>query len=294
MLKGIMPNLVSPMHEDGSPDRDGYIRLLDYLFEAPLPGLWVLGSAAEAFNMSHEHRVEVTQIVTEYMDGRTCLLVGAGAGSTVLPQIYRFFEETAHLPITGYHVMPLDRKLNTRAIIDYYTDLAERSPLPLWLYSNPARTLQFPIESVKVLSQHPNIAGMKVGGYDMKLASQLARLNSEKFQVLGAGGSNLLGYLAYGIQCVTMSSGCRYPQEYIKVCELWDQGRINEAREQAFRLNRVSSGFPPLKNSENSAEEKAILEILGICKRWVYPPFKPCDDVAVAQIRRALVENGLL
>ena len=266
--------------------------MLDYLFENPIPGLWVLGSAGEAFNLPHDHRVEATKIVAEHMKGTTHLLVGAG--STIVPQIYRFFDGTAHLPISGYHVMPLDRKMNTSFIIDYFTDLAERSPLPLWLYSNPARALQFPLEAVRVLAQHPNIAGMKVGGYDMKLASQLATLSSEEFQVLGAGGSNLLGYLAYGIKCITMSTASLFPKQYTKVYQLWEQGKIDEARKTAFRLGKIFSAFPPYRNTEDSAEIKAALELFGICTRWVYPPFKPCNGEAIEQIKRAFVENGLL
>ena len=292
MLKGIMPVLVSPMHEDGSPDQEGYVKLLDYLYESELPGLWALGSASEAFNMSHEHRVEVATIVAEHMDGETCLLMGAG--STVMPHIYRFFEKTAHLPITAYHVMPIDRKLDTRATVDYYTEIAARSPRPLWLYSNPMRMMQFTFEAIKELSAHPNIAGMKVGGYDMALASKLATISSEEFEVLGAGGSNLLGYLAYGIECVTMSTGSCLPQGYVEAFDLWQAGKIDQARAQSFKMNKAMGAIGPWKNTEDSAEIKAVLELLGICQRWTYPPFKPCTDEEMARIEKALVEHGYL
>ncbi len=292
MLQGMMPVLLSPMHEGGSPDHDGYVKLLDYLYETPLPGLWALGSAGEAFNMSYEHRVEVAKVVAEHMAGRTCLLMGAG--SMVLPNIYRFFEETAHLPITGYHVMPIDRKLNTQEVIDYYTDLAERSPRPLWLYSNPMRMMQFTFEAIKELSAHPNIAGMKVGGYDMALASKLATISTEDFQVLGAGGGNLLGYLAYGIECVTMSTGSCFPKGYTAAIDLWLQGKIKEAQAQAFRMNKLVGSLGPWKNTEDPAELKVVLELFGICQRWTYPPFKPCTDGEAARIQSALVEHGYL
>ena len=58
-LLGIIPVLVSPMNEDGSPDHKGYHNLLDHIFEHPVGGLWVLGSASEDFLMSFEHRVEI-------------------------------------------------------------------------------------------------------------------------------------------------------------------------------------------------------------------------------------------
>ena len=186
MLNGVMPVLVSPMHEDGSPDREGYARLLDYLFENPLAGLWVLGSGSENFTMPHAHRIEATKIVAEHMQGRTTLIVGCS--DPVMSEVYRFFDETAHLPIQGYHLLPTDRKMSTSMSVDYWSAMADRSPLPLWLYSNPARALEPTVEAVTELSQHPNIAGMKIGGYDLTQMTGIAMLNSESFQVLGAGG----------------------------------------------------------------------------------------------------------
>ena len=88
ILNGVMPVLVSPMHEDGSPDREGYARLLDYLFENPLAGLWVLGSGSENFTMPHAHRVEATKIIAEHMQGRTTLIVGCS--DPVMSEVYRF------------------------------------------------------------------------------------------------------------------------------------------------------------------------------------------------------------
>ena len=40
MLKGIMPVLVTPMHDDGSPDLDGHVRLLEHVMTQPVGGLW--------------------------------------------------------------------------------------------------------------------------------------------------------------------------------------------------------------------------------------------------------------
>jgi 4-hydroxy-tetrahydrodipicolinate synthase len=243
--------------------------------------------------MSYDHRVQAARIVAQHLNGKHHLIVGCG--DAVLAQIYRFFDDTADLAINAYHLLPTDRKMDTSFSIDYYTAAAERSPRPLWLYSNPARAHQPTLEAVKVLAQHPNIVGMKVGGYDLGYMSSLSLINSPKFQVIGAGGGgNLLAWLALGVQCVTISEACFFPQEFARAYDLWCAGKIVEARELILRLNNVVRAFPPRRNTEATAEEKAVLELLGICKRHVYPPFKPCDDSQVTQIKAALVANGFL
>lgn len=294
-LSGVMPVLASPMHPDGSPDHDGFARLLDYIFEdpeAPIPGLWVLGSSGENFQMAYRHRVAVATIVAEHMRGRTTLLVGCG--DPVMSEVFRFFDDTADLAIDGYNCLPTDRKLSAAATIDYWTAVADRAPKPLWLYSNPARALEPATEAVRVMAQHPNVAGMKVGGYNLTTIVPIAMMSSADFQVLGAGGANHLAYLGLGVTCCTMGSASTFPRQFAAVHRLWQEGKLTEAREQSRWINGVVAQIPPRQNTEAAAEEKAILELLGICQRWVYPPFKPLDDERLAKVRLVLETNELL
>ena len=71
-------------------------------------------------------------------------------------------------------------------------------------------------------------------------------------------------------------------------------GKIDEAREVAFGLSRLVKAMPHPENTEFAAEEKTVLELLGICKRHVHPPFLPCTEAEVEQARRALEEYGIL
>ena len=291
-LSGIMPVLVSPVHEDGSLDHEGFTRLLDHIYEAPVVGLWLLGSASENFMMPHEDRVEIVRIVAEHMQGRTNLIVGCS--DPVQSNVYRLFDDTAHLPIQAYHCLPTDRNMGTSMTVDYWTAVADRSPLPLLLYSNPHHALDPTLEAVAEVSHHPNVAGMKIGGFNLTKMTGIAMLNSESFQVLGAGGGNHLAYLALGVKCVTMSSGSLFPKQHCEVHALWEKGEIEAAREKAFRLIRVLRNLAPTRNTETCAEEKAVLELLGICKRWVVPPYKALSDDEVGRLREILVENGFL
>jgi 4-hydroxy-tetrahydrodipicolinate synthase len=283
------------MHEDGRPDHGGYRRLLDHIFAdptAPLPALWVLGSAGENFQMSYPHRLEVTRVVVESINGRARVLIGCG--DPVLSEVFRFFDDTAGLAIDGYHCLPTDRKLSASATIDYWTAVADRAPKPLWLYSNPARALDPAVEAVRVMSQHPNVAGMKIGGYNLASIVPIAAMNSAKFQVMGAGAVNHIVYLALGVTCCAIGTASSFPRQHAEVHTLWEQGRLAEARAKASWMNDVLAQLPPRQNTEESAEEKAILELLGVCRRWVCPPFKPLDDDRMTRVKAVLEKNGLL
>ena len=291
-LNGIMPVLVSPMNEDATPDRDGYHRLLDFIFEAPICGIWMLGSASEDFLMSREHRLEAARIVSEYLDGKSYLILGCA--DPVFSEMSRFFDDTSDLAIDAYHLLPPDRKMGTNLTIRYCTTVAERAPRPIWLYNNEKRALKFTVEAVRELSQHPNIAGIKLGGYDLSLIVPVAMMESDSFQVIGSGGSHLLVFLALGSTCHTISPASCFPREYCEVFALWQEGKLDEARDKAFAISRMLKALPHPDNTEFAAEEKIVLELLGICKRHVHPPFRACSDKEKAQARQILIEYGKL
>lgn len=295
VLEGVMPVLVTPMHEDGRPDERGVERLLGHIFndpQAPIPGLWVLGSTGENFLMSYKHRLEFTRMVAEHCPFERVVLVGCG--DPVLSEVLRFFEETADLRIDGYHCLPTDRKLASAATVKYWTMVADHAPKPLWLYSNPARALEPAIAAVREMADHPNVAGMKVGGFDLQTISPITALNSPEFQVIGAGGANHLAYLGLGVTCCTMSTACTFPRLHAEVHTLWSQGHLDEARQKARWISAMISQWPPRQNTEAAAEEKAVLELMGVCERWVYPPFEPLDEARLTRMREVLEHGQLL
>jgi len=294
-LHGVMPVLVSPMREDGSPDEAGFGKLIEHIYadpEAPIPGLWVLGSTGENFMMSFDHRVEVARIVSDHAGGKARLLVGCG--DAVLSEVLRFFEATASMAIDGYHCLPTDRKLSASATVAYWKAVADRAPKPLWLYSNPARALEPEVQAVAELSHHPNVVGMKVGGFDLRTIAPIVALDSSDFQVLGAGGSNHLAYLGMGVTCTTMSTACTLPWHFAEVHTRWTRGDLEGARAMSRWLSAFVKEWPARHNTEAAAEEKAVLELMGVCQRWVYPPFEPLDETRMAQMRAVLEKYGIL
>jgi len=284
-----MPVLVTPLHADGSIDVEGHERLLDHVLAHPLAGLWILGSASEDFLLTHEQSVEATRVISEKCDGQTHII--AGIGDPVPSRMWRFFDETAGMNIDAYHLLPNDVKMNPTLFRRYVTDLADRAPKPLWLYNNPLRGATLDMEVVRELSEHPNIVGIKAAGYNLKEIIPLTMMNREGFQVIGSGGAHLLLFLVQGCTCHTASPASMWPGTYNRIFELYNAGKIAEARDLAFKLSGVIKALPHPRNTEFSAEEKIVLEIMGICKRHVAAPFRECTDAEKEQAAKVLAES---
>lgn len=292
-LSGIVPVTITPMKEDGSPDVQGHERFYEFLLKYPFGGFWSLGSAGECFLMTYEDRVRTAKIITELVGGKVPVLMGAEDAS--MRNVLRFFDDTSELPLFAYDAIPRDVHMNDKALIQYYTYLAERCPKPLWLYHNIWRGCGLPFDVVRELSQHPNITGMKAGGVNIPELARFSTLDSDEFQVIGAGGGQAVQLLSMGLRAHTASPASCFPDKMCEIFDLWSRGKCLEAVEAQKRFNAMWRKIPvPAENSETSAHEKGVLEALGICSRHVAPHFRPMTDEEMGVIRQVLKEEGYL
>ena len=290
-LRGIVPVPVTPLLEDGSPDSVGHGKLLEYLLAQEIGGLWVLGSASEDFLLTFAQRVDIAHFVAERVAGRTPIIMGAAFSA--FAETMAFVEATSSLRLAGYHILPTDHKQGDWLVQRYLARLADEAPHPLWLYNNPLRGARIAPPVVTELSAHPNVAGAKAAGYDLRDILPMCALESANFQTLGSGGGHLPLFLAYGCVAHTVSAASMFPAEYCQAFRLWNDAKHTEARALLARLGGCIRALPHPHNTEFSAEEKAVLEIKGICNRYVAYPFVPCSDTEMEQTREALRRFGM-
>jgi len=288
-LHGIIPVTVTPMNVDGTSDYGGHKRYIEHLLKHPIGGLWALGSAGENFLMTYENRIKTAEILMELVGDQVPIIMGAAAFA--MDDIFRFFEETCDMPFYGYHVIPGDGQMKHKALLRYYTMLADHSPKPLWLYHNWVRGAVLPVQTVRELSQHPNISGLKAGGSHLGELMKFADMDCDDFQVVGAGGGQTFSLLSLGLKAHTASPASCFPGIICRIYSLMQEGNISDALDTQKRFNRVWGQLPwPEENSETSAHEKAILEVMGICQRHVSIQFRENTDEEMDIIRKLMPE----
>lgn len=289
-LKGVSPVLVTPMLADGEPDREGIFRLVNFLIDAGVEGFWAMGSASEDLNMSDEGRLAAVRWIAEAVDGRVTVLVGAG--KTRMDDVVRFAEQVANLKIQGLHVLYLDQKQGDTRMIAELIRLADRCPLPVWLYHNPKRGKTVSPDVIRAVRDHPNMAGMKVGGYALSEMTTALLLGTADFQVVGAGGGQMFTMLCLGAEAHTASTACLWPEEYVRLLKLFQKGDLAGAREQQFRLIHLDRSLPRTDNGEFAAEEKYILSLRGLCDDHVNTAYRRLTDDEKTKARAALRSYG--
>ncbi|WP_042337713.1 dihydrodipicolinate synthase family protein [Bacillus andreraoultii] len=161
-FKGVIPPVSTLLHNDNSLDQDGMKRLIDFLIDAKVDGLFFMGSGGEFANMSERFRKEVAEFVISYVNKRVPVLIGTGTPSTdktiLLSQHAQDAGADGVIVINPYYY-----KLNDNALFKHYTSIAEKVDLPIMLYNFPGCTGQdlSPEFLLKLAKTCPNIVGVK-------------------------------------------------------------------------------------------------------------------------------------
>jgi dihydrodipicolinate synthase/N-acetylneuraminate lyase len=163
LLEGIFAAATTPFYPDG---RIYYKKLehnLARYSQTPVAGVVVLGSTGEAVMLSDEESREVLKIARDAAAPEKVLLAGVGKESVHetlrLADVAAELEYDAVLVRTPNFYSP---QMGTLEMLTYFRTVADRSPLPVVIYSIPKFTrYDMPIGLLAELASHANIIGLK-------------------------------------------------------------------------------------------------------------------------------------
>ena len=160
IFKGSCTALVTPFNEHGI-DYDRFKSNIDFQFENGTSALVVCGTTGENATLSPGEHDELVRTAIRENRGRMKIIAGVGSNNT--QTALRFAENAktagadAILMVTPYY-----NKTTQTGLVEHFTYVADRVDIPMILYNVPSRTgIGITAETCRILSQHPNINGMK-------------------------------------------------------------------------------------------------------------------------------------
>jgi dihydrodipicolinate synthase/N-acetylneuraminate lyase len=163
LLQGIFPAVTTPFYPDGAVYYKKIEHNIDRYSRTPISGMVVLGSTGEAVMLSDEERREVLRVTAEVALPEKVLIAGTGAESVIetlrLTEIAAKLNYDVALVRTPHFYRP---QMKPEALLAFYRTVADRSPLPVLLYTVPPFTAyDLPLEVITALAEHLNIIGIK-------------------------------------------------------------------------------------------------------------------------------------
>lgn len=287
--------LVTPATPEGTVDAPALTRVVEHILAGGCQGLMVCGTTGEFASLTVAQRSATVRLALAAVRGRA--LVFGGVGDTCLEHSLTLARECFAAgadAVVGN--LPSYYPLTPEMMEGYFRRLADGAGGPVYLYNIPQTTRQsIPLEVVERLSHHPGIAGIKDSEPDPARQEQLARMfaGREDFAVFCGSVAMTSRSLRAGADGFVPGSGNFLPA---LARQLMDQLVAGDPAADATqqRVDAINAVYQKGRTiSQVFAALKAIMEILGLCGREVFPPLQTATPGEVATIRAQLRDLGV-
>lgn len=275
-LRGIVPPLVTPLLDYDQLDQDGLRNLLEHVISGGVAGVFILGTTGEAPSLSYRLRREIIRATCSLVDRRIPVFVGitdtAFVESVELAEFAAKAGADALVLTTPYYFPAGQTEL-----IQYIEHILVQLPLPLMLYNMPSLTkVAFEIDTLRHLSQYPQIVGVKDSSGDAAYFEQLIALKTQRPDwTIMIGPEHLTGWaVAAGADGGVNGGANIFPRLF---CDLFhaaesnDESGLVKLQKQVEQLQEIYSVGKYASRFIKAT--KCALSLQAICSDRMAEPF---------------------
>ena len=285
-FEGIYTPIITPFHDDGSINEEGFAQVIEFLIDSGSHGIVVGGTTGEYYAQTLEERVHLMQIAHQVINGRATLMAGVGAirteDSIELAQTAAQIGVDALLVNSPPYVLPTEVENAAHALA-----IDRAAQLPIMLYNYPGRTGVGMDEAyLNLVSASKNFCAIKESSGDINRLHLLAN-NFPQIQLSCGADDQALEFFVWGARSWVCAGGNFAPEAHIALYEacvvnqdfelgrkimaamlplmslLEQGGKFGQCIKHATALRGMPAGPPrsplaPLEDSEKSALAKVI------------------------------------
>ena len=285
-FEGIYTPIITPFHDDGSINEEGFAQVIEFLVDSGSHGIVVGGTTGEYYAQTLEERVHLMQIAHQVINGRATLMAGVGAirteDSIELAQTAAQIGVDALLVNSPPYVLPTEVENAAHALA-----IDRAAQLPIMLYNYPGRTGVGMDEAyLNLVSASKNFCAIKESSGDINRLHLLAN-NFPQIQLSCGADDQALEFFVWGARSWVCAGGNFAPEAHIALYEafvvnqdfelgrkimaamlplmslLEQGGKFGQCIKHATALRGMPAGPPrsplaPLDDSEKLALAKVI------------------------------------
>lgn len=303
-FQGIFPPMITPLNPDFSLDAVHTEKLIEHLIEGGVHGIFIIGTTGESASISLDVKSDLIRLTCKKVNGRVPILVGITECSFVqsLDLAAIAFESGASALVAA---PPFYINIDQTELINYYQKLADAVKLPLFLYDMPSHTkVKIDVESAVVLSEHPNIIGLKdsTGIKENYLALCEAFKDQPEFKLFIGPEEILAASLEMGGHGGVCGGGNLFPKLYVSVYEAFQRNEMEKVQSLQETILFLSENIYQNGTYKSSYLKglKASLSFEDLCDRTLALPLFPYSEEENANLQERFqtvknrVEQALL
>ena len=290
---GIIPAVVTPLTAAGEFSEPAMRKLINFLIDGGVHGLFVTGTTGEFYGLSPDEKKEIFQVTLDATKGRVPVYAGTNGITTresvMLTQLAEECGVDAVSILTPMFITPTQEQL-----IAHYKTIAANTSLPVLMYNNPPKTgVTLTAPTVAKLAEVPNIVSIKDSSGDLTLTAEYIRLTRgiENFNVLMGRDTLIYGALCYGAAGSIASCANVAPRLCADIYDKYMAGDLKGSLEAQFKLAPLRIAFTI---GTFPAVIKESLALLGIDAGPCMDPVGPMTAEEREKVRQVLIGMDLL
>ena len=290
MFKGSMVAIVTPMNEDGSLDHVSLENLIEFHIENKTDVIISVGTTGESATLDFDEHSEVIKSTLNIVNKRVPVIAGSGANSTSealhLTQRSKELGAEACLLVTPYYNKPTQRGL-----YEHYKKIADEVSIPQILYNVPGRTsVDMLPDTVKDLSTHPNIIGIKEASGNLERSKEILEKCSDNLSIFTGDDKTSARDILMGFKGNISVTANIVPLQMHNMCELASEGQKDEAEKINSKIDVLHDN---LFIESNPIPVKWALSRMGLIKRGIRLPLTWMNEEYEAMLEQSLISAGV-
>jgi 4-hydroxy-tetrahydrodipicolinate synthase len=291
MIKGSIVAIVTPMFEDGSIDKDGLRKLIDWHVAEGTDAMVIVGTTGESATVDPEEHCELVKLAVEHTAGRMPVIAGTGGNSTA-----EAIALTRHAKEVGadasLQVVPYYNRPTQEGMYRHFKAIAEAVDLPVILYNVPGRTVaDMSNETVLRLAPIDNIVGLKDATGNLARGIELLSMVDDAFAVYSGDDAAAMPLMFCGGAGNISVTANVAPRAMHELCVAAMAGDIRRAIEINNRLLPLHA---KLFIEPNPVPVKWALAEMGKMPAGLRLPLAPLSAQFHDTVRGALRAAGVL
>jgi len=285
---GVLPAVTTQFDAELRVDLAATRAVQSALIEDGVHGLIALGTVGENNSLTAEEKRSVLRTAIEAAAGRVPIVAGVSELTTAAA--VAFARDAEALGATGLMLLPAMVYVPTPRELEYhFRSVAQATRLPIMLYNNPpAYRVSIEIETLRRLSEVPNIVAIKESAPDTRRFTDVCNALGERFVLFAGLDDVVFEGVLLGARGWVSGLTNAFPRQSLALWEALRTGDLARAR-------AIYRWFMPLLHLDAGHDLvqsiKLAEQIMGRGSERVRPPRLPLDGARREEVAR-MVERA--
>ncbi len=283
--------IITPFDKNGDINFPALKEIVEFQVENGTDCICACGTTGEASTMNDKEHLSVIEFIVNTVDGRIPVIAGTGSNDT--RHGLELCKNACALGVDGLLVVtPYYNKTSQRGLVHHYNTIADSVDKPIIIYNVPGRTgCNVAPATLKTLSEHPNIAGIKEASGNMAQVVEMMSLCADKIDFYSGNDEINIPIMSMGGSgAISVLANVAPAQTHNMLKYALDGDYKNASKMQMEALDLINSLFCEV----NPIPVKEGMNLLGFNAGYTRLPLYEMAPENVERLRKSMENYGLI